>query len=86
MPLGVPSAVCHGPTTFIPLTYDPYVASKEMGIFREIDSHPFRNMNAGEIVQRIMRSRAAYEERQRLKMEKSAIEEVYRQTEKDREA
>ncbi|KAJ9247385.1 hypothetical protein DTO207G8_8084 [Paecilomyces variotii] len=30
MPTGVPSAVYHGPTTFIPLTYDPYTAPKQM--------------------------------------------------------
>lgn len=76
MPLGVPSAVYHGPTTFIPLTYDPYTAPKRMGIFKEVDSHPFQHVNAGEIVGRILKSREAYEERQRAKMQKSIIEDL----------
>ncbi|KAL2010164.1 hypothetical protein VTN00DRAFT_5971 [Thermoascus crustaceus] len=81
MPLGVPNAVYHGPTTFIPLTYDPYTAPKRMGIFREVDSHPFQHVNAGEIVQRILKSRDAFEERQRLKMQKSVAEEEFKQRE-----
>lgn len=75
MPLGVPNAVYHGPTTYIPLTYDPYTASKRMGIFRETSEHPFQHVNAGEIVGRILKSREAYEERQRAKMQKSVVEE-----------
>ncbi|KAL1965161.1 hypothetical protein VTN77DRAFT_6074 [Rasamsonia byssochlamydoides] len=81
IPWGVPSAVYHGPTTFIPLTYDPYIAPKKMGIFREIESHPYQNVNAGEIVQRILKSRDAYEERQRAKLKKSILEEAAKQKE-----
>lgn len=81
MPLGAPNAVYHGPTTFIPLTYDPYTAPKRMGIFREVDGHPFQHVNAGEIVQRILKSRDAFEERQRLKMQKSIAEEEFKQRE-----
>jgi ethanolamine-phosphate cytidylyltransferase len=84
MPLGIPDAVYHGPTAFIPLTYDPYIAPKTMAIFREIDCHPFQHVNAGEIVQRILKSRTAYEERQRAKMSKSIMEEASKQRE-DRE-
>lgn len=76
MPLGVPDAVYHGPTTFIPLTYDPYNAPKKMGIFRETVSHAFQHVNAGEIVDRILKSREAYEERQRAKLQKGAIEDL----------
>ncbi|KAF7587508.1 Ethanolamine-phosphate cytidylyltransferase [Aspergillus hancockii] len=76
MPLGVPDAVYHGPTTFIPLTYDPYMGPKKMGIFRETDCHDFQHVNAGEIVERILKSREAYEERQRAKLQKGAIEEL----------
>lgn len=76
LPLGVPDAVYHGPTTFIPLTYDPYTAPKRMGIFRETDAHDFQHVNAGEIVERILKSREAYEERQRAKLGKSAVEEL----------
>ena len=74
-PIGVPDAVYHGPTAFIPLTYDPYAAPKKMGIFRETSAHAFQNVNAGEIVGRILKSREAYTARQRAKMEKSAIEQ-----------
>jgi len=76
MPWGVPDVVYHGPTTFIPLTYDPYVAPREMGIFREVERHPFQAVNAGEIVERILRSRNAYEERQRAKLQKGIIEQA----------
>jgi ethanolamine-phosphate cytidylyltransferase len=76
MPFGVPDAIYHGPTTFIPLTYDPYNAPKKMGIFRETESHAFQHVNAGEIVGRILKSREAYEERQRAKLQKGAIEDL----------
>ena len=80
-------AVYHGPTTFMPLTYDPYTAAKEMGIFREIGEHPFSNVNAGEIVTRILQGREAFEERQRKKGEKSVGEEaVKRHEQMEREA
>lgn len=52
-----------------------------MGIFREVDGHPFQHVNAGEIVQRILKSRDAFEERQRLKMQKSIAEEEFKQRE-----
>ena len=80
-------AVYHGPTTFMPLTYDPYTAAKEMGIYREIGHHPFSHVNAGEIVTRILKGREAFEERQRKKGEKSIGEEAARRREQmEREA
>ncbi|KAL4929618.1 ethanolamine-phosphate cytidylyltransferase [Aspergillus undulatus] len=75
MPLGVPDIVYHGPTTFIPLTYDPYAAPKRMGIFRETTYHAFQHVNAGEIVERILKSREAYEARQRAKLQKGVVED-----------
>jgi ethanolamine-phosphate cytidylyltransferase len=75
MPLGVPDVVYHGPTTFIPLTYDPYAAPKLMGIFRETTEHAFQHVNAGEIVERILKSREAYEARQRAKLQKGVVED-----------
>ncbi|PKY01851.1 hypothetical protein P168DRAFT_256706 [Aspergillus campestris IBT 28561] len=81
MPLGVPDVVYHGPTTFIPLTYDPYTAPRQMGIFKETGTHPFQNVNAGEIVGRILKSREAYEARQRAKLQKGAVEESVRSKE-----
>jgi hypothetical protein len=70
--------VYHGPTAFVPLTFDPYTESRQLDIFRQIGDHPFRNVNAGEIVQRILRSRELYVERQRIKAMKSVGEEAQR--------
>lgn len=78
MPWGVPDAVYHGPTAFMPLTYDPYTAPKEMGIYRQIGEHTFSHVNAGEIVQRIMKSRDMYEARQRAKGVKAEVEAAAR--------
>lgn len=77
----MPSAVYHGPTTFIPLTYDPYAECKELGIFKEIGPHQFQSVNAGEIVQRILRSREAFEARQRAKLLKGVNEQNLKQKE-----
>ena len=65
----------------MPLTYDPYTAPRAMGIFHEVDKHDFQMVNAGEIVQRIMNSRALYEERQRAKGEKAVGEEAVKRRE-----
>ncbi|TPX14440.1 uncharacterized protein E0L32_005404 [Thyridium curvatum] len=81
MPWGTPDAVYHGPTAFMPLTYDPYSAPREMGIYREIAPHDFQDVNAGTIVQRIMRSRDLYEARQRAKGVKADIEKAHRERE-----
>ncbi|KAG6000761.1 hypothetical protein E4U21_005032 [Claviceps maximensis] len=81
LPWGVPSAIYHGPTAFMPLTYDPYTAPKAMGIYREIGKHAFAEVNAGEIVQRILRSRDLYEARQRAKGVKAEAEATARQRE-----
>lgn len=58
----------------MPLTYDPYTAPKELGIYREIGQHTFQDVNAGTIVQRILKSRELYEERQRKKGQKTDVE------------
>lgn len=81
LPWGTPAAVYHGPTSFMPLTYDPYLATKEMGIYREIGAHGFANVNAEQIVQRIMASRDRYEARQRAKGMKAGVEAAARQRE-----
>jgi ethanolamine-phosphate cytidylyltransferase len=82
LPLGVPHVVYHGPTTFIPLTYDPYDAPKKMGIFQEVAPHAFQHVNAGEIVGRILKSREAYEARQRAKLEKGIAEDLVKSQER----
>ncbi|KAI0009949.1 ethanolamine-phosphate cytidylyltransferase [Xylariaceae sp. FL0662B] len=81
LPWGIPDAVYHGPTAFMPLSYDPYVVPKKMGIFRQIAGHAFQDVNAGTIVQRIMKSRDQYEERQRKKGVKAVGEAAHRQRE-----
>ena len=65
----------------MPLTYDPYVAAKELSIYQEVGNHDFQGVNAGEIVQRILKSREMYEARQRAKGEKSTTEEAVRRRE-----
>jgi ethanolamine-phosphate cytidylyltransferase len=65
----------------MPLTYDPYLAAKELGIYREIGAHDFAHVNAGQIVQRILKSRDMYEERQRVKGVKGIGEEAQKRRE-----
>jgi ethanolamine-phosphate cytidylyltransferase len=65
----------------MPLTYDPYSAAKTMGVYREIGEHNFAHVNAGQIVQRIMKSRDMYEERQRVKGVKGIGEDAQRRRE-----
>ncbi|ORY05567.1 hypothetical protein BCR34DRAFT_626839 [Clohesyomyces aquaticus] len=87
LPYGTPAGVYHGVTSFMPLTYDSYAPAKSLDIYREIANHDFQNVNAGEIVERIMKGRAMYEERQRLKGEKGMTEEAEkRRQEMEREA
>ena len=81
LPWGTPDAVYHGPTSFMPTAEDVYVAPKEMGIYREIGHHEFEDVNAGTIVQRIMKSRDLYEARQKAKGMKADIEAAHRQRE-----
>jgi ethanolamine-phosphate cytidylyltransferase len=69
LPYSTPVAVYHGITKFMPLTYDPYAVTKALNIYREIANHEFQNVNAAEIVARIMKGRTMYEERQRKKGE-----------------
>jgi len=82
LPWGTPDAVYHGPTSFMPSKFDPYSEAKGMGIYKEIGNHDFANVNAGQIVQRIMKSRDMYEERQRVKGVKGIGEEAQRNREK----
>lgn len=62
----------------MPLTYDPYTAPKQLGIYLEIGQHAFQDVNAGNIVQRILKSRELYEERQRKKGQKADVEAAAR--------
>ena len=60
----------------MPMSFDPYTEVKQAGIFNEIGSHDFDSVNAEEIVQRIVDSRASYEARQRAKGDKAVAEEA----------
>ncbi|GAB1315107.1 choline phosphate cytidylyltransferase [Madurella fahalii] len=82
LPWGTPDAVYHGPTSFMPFTDDVYTAPKEMGIYREVGHHEFEDVNAGTIVQRIMKSRDLYEARQRAKGMKADIEAAHKERER----
>lgn len=61
--------------------YDPYVDAKALGIYREIGEHEFQNVNAREIVQRVLKNREMFEERQRKKGEKASTEEAVKMRE-----
>ncbi|KAJ4302327.1 choline phosphate cytidylyltransferase [Collariella sp. IMI 366227] len=81
LPWGTPDAVYHGPTSFMPFTDDVYTEPKAMGIYHEIGHHEFEEVNAGTIVQRIMKSRDLYEARQKAKGMKADLEAAHRQRE-----
>lgn len=65
----------------MPLNYDPYHAARAMGIFTPVGDHAFQSVNAGEIVDRILKSRALYEERQRVKGVKGVGEDAVKRRE-----
>lgn len=52
-----------------------------MGIFRQVHQHAFQHVNAGEIVGRILKSREAYEARQRAKLDKGVAEDLVKSKE-----
>lgn len=76
-----PNVVYHGPTTSMHLAHDPYAYVKDRGLYREISQHNFQEVDADNIVQRIMKSREQYEERQRKKGVKAELESAHRQRE-----
>ena len=67
----------------MPLEYDAYADAKRLGIFEEIPRHDFQEVDAGHIVDRITKSRARFEERQRAKGVKAVGEEAARKKEMD---
>lgn len=74
-------AVYHGPTVSVPPTQQVYADAKEMGIYKEVPKHPYADVNAETIVERILKSRDMYEERQRVKGVKGIGEEAVRRRE-----
>jgi ethanolamine-phosphate cytidylyltransferase len=73
MPWGTPDAMYQGPS---PRQSDRFTAVKEMGIYKQLGEHAFSGVTASQIVDRIMKSRSTYEERQRKKGAKVAGEEA----------
>ncbi|KAK5697322.1 choline phosphate cytidylyltransferase [Elasticomyces elasticus] len=84
----LPDAVYHGPTSYMPSTSseDPYTDAKASGIFVETPEHEFQDVNAAQIVQRILDRRGEYEERQRKKGVKGVGEGALRRREMEDEA
>ena len=73
-----PDAVYHGPTSSSASSSqpDPYADAKALGIFRETPEHAFQDVNAAQIVRRILDKRGEYEERQRRKGAKRVGEDA----------
>ncbi len=87
LPCGTPDVVYHGPTNNMGSVEDPYADAKGLGIFQETAKHRFQEVNAENIVRRILDRRGDYEERQRKKGSKAAGEEAHRKREEmEREA
>lgn len=77
-------AVYHGPTSLSGDSgrqADPYADAKALGIYVETPEHEFHDVNAAQIVQRILDNRLQYEERQRKKGVKGVGEEAQRKRE-----
>ncbi len=74
-------AVYHGPSA---VPGDPYATVREEGIYHETMPHDFEEVNAKTIVERIMKSRDLYEERQRKKLQKSGKEKTLEEIEKSK--
>ncbi|KAK5768945.1 choline phosphate cytidylyltransferase [Elasticomyces elasticus] len=83
----LPDAVYHGPTSYMsdPMEEDPYAEVKGCGIFVETPEHEFQDVNAAQIVQRILDRRGEYEERQRKKGVKGVGEGALRRREMEEE-
>ncbi|KAF2399203.1 phosphoethanolamine [Trichodelitschia bisporula] len=81
LPHGIPDAVYHGPTDFMPTELDPYADARQLGIFCEIPHHPYSEINARQIVERILKNRSEFEARQRAKGFKAELEEKILQQE-----
>lgn len=76
IPVGLVSAVYHGPTDFMPMEHDPYSSAKELGILKQIPDHPYKHVNAAQILSRIEKGREAFLERQRRKGQKATAEQL----------
>ena len=64
------------PTSTSTVNMDPYKDAKALDLFHETPKHRFQDVNADQIVHRILDKRHEYEERQRKKGEKGVGEEA----------
>ncbi|KAG7774891.1 hypothetical protein KL930_003931 [Ogataea haglerorum] len=71
--------VFHGPTFE---DEDPYTEMRELGLYENLGSHEYDNISTEDIASRVLKNRAAYEERQRRKGWKSEHERQLEQQEK----
>ena len=78
-----PEEVWHGPTKVIdvPGEGDPYAEAKKLGMLRTVEKHPWDDISAGKIVDRILNRRLEFEERQRKKGVKSDLEKELKMNE-----
>ncbi|GME99628.1 unnamed protein product [Ambrosiozyma monospora] len=70
--------VFHGPT---PEDHDPYTEIKKVGLFEQLGPHEFDSITTKDIVNRVLKNREAYEERQRRKGWKAEVEKKIKDTE-----
>ena len=88
LPCGTPDVLYHGASYSSITAEDPYADAKAMEVFQETSSHRFGDINAEQIVKRILEKRHEYEERQRKKGSKAVGEEAHKrreEMEKERE-
>lgn len=76
IPAGTISAVYHGPTDFMPMDGDTYAEARQLGILKQIPDHPYKHVNATQILERIEKGREAFLERQRRKGAKATAEQL----------
>lgn len=82
LPYGLPSAVYHEPASGVSIpNHDAHMFSKDLSIYREVPTPQAEYVDADGIVDRILKSRAMYEERQRVKGVKGLGEEAARRRE-----
>ena len=83
LPCGTPDVVYHGRvySDTVSDAEDPYTDAKTKGLFQETPQHKWEDVNAEQIVQRILSKRHEYEERQRSKGRKAEGEEAVKRRE-----
>ena len=75
--------VVHGKTAVLPDVdgTDPYAWPKQLGLYQEVET-PYAWMSTDSVIDRIVKNRRLYEERNRRKLEKAALEQQLEAQEK----